>query len=67
MTESVIVAIITLVGVLVANNSAKKLLEYRMDELKRDMADLTARVTKHNNLVERMAVAEQRLDTLEKR
>lgn len=68
MTESIIVALITgavaMIGSLISAASQSKLTAYRLDELKRDFADLKTRVDKHNNLVERMAVAEHEIDQL---
>lgn len=74
MTEAIIVAIITgalsLLGVIVSNNSTQKLTAFKIDELKNDttekigdlkedFSDLKVKVEKHNNLVERMAAVEQ--------
>ena len=74
MTEAIIVALITgvlsLIGVMVSNNSTQKLTAFKIDELKADtngkiddlkddFSDLKAKVEKHNNLVERMAIVEQ--------
>jgi len=68
MTEAIIVALITgavaMVGSIITAVSAQKLTAYKIDELKQDFADLKTRVDKHNNLIERMAVAEHEIEQL---
>ena len=64
LTEAVMVAVVTagasiLCQILISNKSAA-LMHYRLDALE-------GKVTKHNNLVERMAVAEQSLKSVHKR
>lgn len=55
MLETIIVAAITgacsIISAFVASNKTRALLEYRIDQLER-------KVEKHNNIVERMKVAE---------
>lgn len=48
----------TLLGVILTNSKSKALMEYKIDQLE-------AKVTKHNNLIDRMYKAEARLDVLE--
>ena len=54
--ESVIVAcitgVVTLVGVLLSNSKSRAVMEYKIDEL-------SARVEKHNNMIERQQVVER--------
>jgi len=62
MSETVIVAILALVGSLTgtycANRKASALIEYRLSQLEN-------KVDKHNNLVERMYNIEKRADVFE--
>lgn len=71
MTEAVIVALITglvaMVGSIITAVSSSKLTAYKIDELKQDFADLRERVNKHNNLVERITVAEQSIKSAHRR
>ena len=53
-----ITALFSLIGVVVANNSNRKLIVYRIGELEK-------KVDKHNNLIERMTKAEGRLTEVE--
>ena len=62
----------TLVGSLLANNKHQAVMQEQLKGVKDDINTLSSRVDKHNNLVERMVVVEQRsksnmhrLDTLE--
>lgn len=48
----------TLLGVILTNSKSKALMEYKINQLE-------AKVTKHNNLIDRMYKAEARLDVLE--
>ena len=63
MTDAVIVALLsragTLAGSLGGVLAANRLVTYRLSQLEQ-------KVNKHNNLVERMAVAEERLDSHER-
>ena len=47
LLAAVITGICSLIGVVLANNSNRKLIVYRIDELEK-------KVDKHNNLIERM-------------
>ncbi len=59
MTESIIVALITgvlsLMGVFFANRKGQALMEYKIDEL-------TDKVDKHNNMIERVYALEKRAE-----
>ena len=63
MTDAVIVALLSLTGTLIGSLggilTANRLVTYRLSQLEQ-------KVNKHNNLVERMAVAEERLDSHER-
>lgn len=75
MSEAVIVALVTgglaLLGNVVTNiitsAQSSKLTAYQINELRGDLAELSTRVDKHNNLVERMAIAEQSIKSAHKR
>ena len=71
MTEAIIVALITgslsLVGIVISSLSNSRLTTYKIEELKQDIADLNEHVKKHNNFMERMAVAESSLKSAHKR
>ena len=71
MTEAVVVALVTggvaLVGNILTMISNNKLMEFKIDELREDFADLRDRVNKHNNLVERLTIVEQSTKSAHKR
>lgn len=71
MTEAIIVALITgglsLAGIIISSLSNSRLTTYKIEELKQDIADLNEHVKKHNNFMERMAVAESSLKSAHKR
>lgn len=75
MTDAVLAAIVTggisLAGViitsLISHNSYRTLSQYQIREIKEDIAALSKRVDKHNNLVERMASAEQAIRSAHRR
>ena len=54
------VAIPSIIGSIVANNSSKKLINYRLDKLE-------THVIKHNNLIDRMYKIENRVTILEEK
>lgn len=54
------VAIPSIIGSLIANNSNKKLLNYRLDKIE-------THVIKHNNLIDRMYKIENRVTLLEEK
>lgn len=62
MSESIIVAVLALIGTLGGSwmgvRQANKLTNYRLDEL-------TEKVDKHNHLVERMAVVEGEIKAIQ--
>lgn len=64
MSETILVALLSLAGTLGGSwlgvRQSNKLVNYRIDRLEE-------KVTKHNNLVERMAVAEKEIRTVHKR
>ena len=68
MTEAVMVALISglcvavpsVITTMFSNNKANALMNYRIDEL-------TKKVEKHNNVVERMALQEQQAKTMWKK
>lgn len=57
---SVIVGILTLLGVLVSNSRAQAVTETKLEELTRE-------VRRHNNFAERIPVIEERLKMMDKR
>ena len=71
MSEAIIVALITgglsLAGIIISSLSNSRLTTYKIEELKQDIADLNEHVKKHNNFMERMAVAESSLKSAHKR
>ena len=54
------VAIPSIIGSIVSNNSSKKLINYRLDKLE-------THVIKHNNLIDRMYKIENRVTLLEEK
>ena len=69
MTKEVIVALIAFLGTCVgsyfANNKNQAVMDEKIKDIKDDIKNLSDRVDKHNNLIERMAIVEQRLKNLE--
>ena len=63
LISGICVAIPTILSVVVTSNTRDAVNEERIKFLSEKIDDLTAKVTKHNNLVERMAVAERDLKT----
>lgn len=71
MSEGVMAALITgacsigaiIVSSMVQSGSTRKLMEYQIKEIKGDISRLDDKVMKHNNLVERMAVAERDIES----
>lgn len=63
MNDTIIVGIMSLLGTMAGsyfvNNKVVAVLQEQVKNLKDDIAVLSARVDKHNNLVERMAIVEQ--------
>ena len=56
--SEIIVAVITVIGVIISNNSTRKLILYRIDQLEHN-------VNKHNNLIDRMYKLEDRENIIE--
>ena len=69
MSTGVIVALIAFLGTCAgsyfANNKNQAVMEEKIKDIKEDIKNLSDRVDKHNNLIERMAIVEQRLKNLE--
>ena len=69
MPTEVIVALIafcgTCAGSYFANNKNQAVMDEKIKDIKDDIKVLSDRVDKHNNLIERMAIVEQRLKNLE--
>ena len=69
MPTEVIVALIafcgTCAGSYFANNKNQAVMDEKIKDIKDDIKTLSDRVDKHNNLIERMAIVEQRLKNLE--
>lgn len=74
MSDAVIAALITggisFLGMVITSgltaNSSRRLMEYQIKEIKDDFKDLKMKVEKHNNVVERLAVVESKLDSIER-
>ena len=71
MGTEIIVAALALIGTLAgsyfSNNKNTAVMDERIKDIKEDIQTLSNRVSKHNNLVERMAVVEQKIKNLEDR
>lgn len=70
LTDIIIAALAftgTLIGSFRANSKAQALMEEQLKNVREDINTLSARVDKHNSLVERMAVAESKIEALERR
>ena len=71
METEIIVAALALVGTLAgsyfSNNKNTAVMDEKIKDIKEDIQTLSGRVSKHNNLVERMAVVEQKIKNLEDR
>ena len=69
MPTEVIVALIafcgTCAGSYFANNKNQAVLDEKIKDIKDDIKTLSDRVDKHNNLIERMAIVEEKLKSLE--
>ena len=69
MSSEIFTAILALVGTLggsyFANNKNQAVMDEKIKDIKQDIKVLSNRVDRHNNLVERMAVVEQKLKNLE--
>ena len=71
MSTEIIVAILALIwslaGSYFSNNKNTAIINEKIKDIKEDIQTLSDRVSKHNNLVERMAVVEQKIRNLEDR
>ena len=69
MLTEVIVALIafcgTCAGSYFANNKNQAVMDEKITDIKEDIKKLSDRVDKHNNLIERMAIVEEKLKNLE--
>lgn len=60
MSSEVLVAVLSLMGTFLGTLSGTKLMSYRIEQLEK-------KVEKHNNVIERMAVMENKMNTAEQR
>ena len=71
MSNELIIAILALIGRLAgsyfSNNKNTAVMDEKIKDIKEDIQILSERVNKHNNLVERIAIAEQKIKNLEDR
>ena len=70
ITDIIIAAIAfagTVIGSFAACNKAQAVTEEQVKGIKDDINTLSARVDKHNSLIERMAVAESKIEALERK
>lgn len=69
MNTEVIVAILALIGTLAgsyfSNNKHTAVMDEKIKDLKKDIETLSDRVNRHNNLISRMSVAEEKIKELE--
>ena len=69
MPTEVIVALIAFLGTCAgsyfANNKNQAVMDEKIKDIKEDIKNLSDRVDKHNNLIERMAIVEEKLKSLE--
>ena len=70
MSTEIIVALLALIGTLAgsyfANNKNQAVMDEKIKDIKEDIAVLRNRVDKHNSLIERMAIVEDRMNHIEK-
>ena len=70
MSTEIIVALLALIGTLAgsyfANNKNQAVMDEKIKDIKEDISILSNRVDKHNQLVERMAIVEDRMNHIEK-
>ena len=70
MSTEIIVALLALIGTLAgsyfANNKNQAVMDEKIKDIKEDISVLSDRVDKHNNLIERMAIVEDRINHIEK-
>lgn len=65
MDTEIIIAVLALVGTLAgsyfSNDKHTAVMDEKIKDIKEDIATLSDRVDRHNNLVERMAIVEEHL------
>ena len=70
MRTEIIGALLALIGTLAgsyfANNKNQAVMDEKIKDIKEDISVLSNRVDKHNNLIERMAIVEDRMNHIEK-
>ena len=70
MSTEILVAILALMGTLggsyFANNKNQAVMDEKIKDIKDDIKVLSERVNKHNNLIERMGIVEDRMNHIEK-
>ena len=71
MNTEVIVAILAFVGTLAgsyfSNNKTTAVIQEQIKNIKEDISILSNRVDKHNNLISRMSVVEEKIKKLEEK
>ncbi|MFQ9071309.1 MAG: hypothetical protein ACLR49_16770 [Bacteroides stercoris] len=69
MNTEIIVAILALIGTLAgsyfSNNKHTAVMDEKIKDLKKDIETLSDRVNRHNNLISRMSVVEEKIKELE--
>ena len=69
MSTEIIVAILALIGTLAgsyfSNNKNTEVINEKIKDLKEDIQILSNRVDRHNNLISRMSVVEEKIKELE--
>ena len=70
MSTEILVAIIAFIGTLAgsyfSNNKNVAIMDEKIKDIKEDIKVLSERVNKHNNLIERMGIVEDRINHIEK-
>ena len=70
MSTEIIVALLALIGTLAgsyfANNKNQAVMDEKIKDIKEDIKVLSERVDRHNNLIERMGIVEDRMNHIEK-
>lgn len=69
MDTEIIIAVLALIGTLAgsyfSNNKHTAVMDEKIKDLKEDIQILSNRVDRHNNLISRMSVAEEKIKELE--